>query len=133
MWRPPEHKPTESRQQLGDKPLIDLTRLQGWLGRSEFDVEYDLWVATRKCDHNLEALGWSHAQLVRVIRTLRTADYHRSEWCETEGGWYPCDAYRIEYDEARGQRKPGAVRFYVKFSLDDSGDLVLVLVSAHMG
>jgi len=54
-------------------------------------------------------------------------------WCLTDGGWFACYAYRICFDEGRNERRQGAVRFYLKFSLDDSGDLVLVLVSAHTG
>jgi len=136
IWlrRPADSAPEDpGKRDLGRKPLINLEKLQAWLSREEFDVEYDFWAASDGCWNDLQTLQWRFARVVQVIKSLHSSDYHRSMWCLTDGGWFACYAYRICFDEGRNERRQGAVRFYLKFSLDDSGDLVLVLVSAHTG
>lgn len=60
-------------------------------------------------------------------------DYKKSEWCEVDGGgMFPCDVYHLPFDELRGERNPNGLSISMKFSLDEHGELMLVLVSCHL-
>lgn len=129
----------DGKRLISRGPLINLTGLQALLESSDLDVENDehLWVATDKCQKDLQKNRWTYAQVGCMLSALRPGrkpqgDYKKSEWCEVEdGGMYPCDVYELPYDEERSKRSNNGLPVYLKFSLDTDGALMLVLVSCH--
>lgn len=116
---------------IGVGPLLDLSGLQGLLKSTEFDLDA-LWVATDRCELDLENYRWTYEDVVQILGCLKANDYDKSEWCQVKGGsLVPCDVYVISYDDARRQRSAKGLEVYMKFSIDVAGALTLVLVSCH--
>ena len=94
--------------------------------------EDHLRVATPKCDRDLENYQWTYDDVLQMLGCMLEQDYRKSEWCQVRGGEeYPCDVYVFPYDETRRQRNRNGLEIYLKFSVDESGMLTLVLVSCH--
>lgn len=130
--------PTQSRRKIGPKPLIDLAGLQEAIRNGALDDE-DVWLATRKCENNLQDLDWSVRKLLDCVQCLTpyqhrgSHDFRNSEWCQDRNGnWCACDAYAIRYDEVRQCRSSGGLELFLKFSIDEDGALTLVMISAHV-
>lgn len=122
-------KPAGRQGLLG--PLIDLSRMQTVLGSGRFDVD-DLWIATDRCELDLENHQWTYDHVLQMLVSLLSADYRKSEWCSVKGGRHvPCDVYQLPYDMVRHQRNARAERLYLKFSIDEAGALTIVMVSCH--
>ena len=112
-------------------PLIDLTGLQDALTAAEFDLD-DIWIATDRCQRDLENNQWEYGDVVHMLRCLQANDYKNSEWCQIKhGSVVACDVYRMRYDDSRGVRSMSGLEVYLKFSLSTAGVLSLVLVSCH--
>lgn len=128
----PQRRGTVRKIRIARQPLIDLEGLKAAITRGVLS-EDDVWLATRKCDQELQALRWTRPDLLDCIACLRPDDHRGAEWCcDSSGRWHACDAYRLRYDEARRCRDPRALEFYLKFSIDEEGSLLLVMVSAHL-
>ena len=133
-------KPTGKNRSISRGPVINLPELQKLIRDKTIDFDNDqLWPATRKCRYDItERYGWEYTQIAQMICALKPGtgvqgDYRKSEWCEVDGGeLYPCDIYHLPFDEERGVRNPSGLVIYIKFSLTDQGDIVLVLVSCHL-
>ena len=116
---------------IGGGPLIDLPGLQVLLKSAEFDLDA-LWVATDRCELDLESYRWTYEDVVQMLVCLKANDFNKSEWCQVKGGSVvPCDVYVMPYDETRRQRSAKGLEVYMKFSIDIAGALTLVLVSCH--
>lgn len=112
-------------------PLIDLPGLQAVLGSGQFDLD-DLWIATDRCELDLENHRWTYGDVLQMLVSLVASDFSKSEWCRIKGGQHvPCDAYRLHYDLVRHQRNARAEAVYLKFSIDEAGTLTIVMVSCH--
>jgi hypothetical protein len=126
----------KKKQRIRGGPLIDLAALQGHLGSGEFDLD-NLWLATDKCEKDVQKEQWSFEDVAQMLVSLQGAsDYMSSEWCQIKGGAVvACDAYAMPYDHVRKERhrRPNLalVQTYLKFSLDEAGTLSIVLVSCH--
>src|SRR3546814_7526562 len=77
--------PKGAKRTIGRKPLIDLAALQlaikdGVLG------DDDVWLATRKCDTDVQKLQWSVPDLLDCISCLQPDDHHGAEWCKSSKG-----------------------------------------------
>ncbi len=95
-------------------------------------TEGEVWVATDRCERDLENEQWSYGDVLRLLSCLERSDFKKSEWCCIKGGQlYPCDAYRLGFDFERRARNARGVEVYTKFSVTDDGQLSLVLVSCH--
>lgn len=133
-------KATGKNRKISKGPIINLPELQKLIRSNAIDFDKDqLWPATPKCRKDItERYGWSYSQIARMICALKpgtgaNGDYKKSEWCEVDGGnLYPCDVYHLPFDEVRGERNPRGLVIYLKFSLSEEGDVVLVLVSCHL-
>ncbi|NHZ90558.1 hypothetical protein F2P45_16260 [Massilia sp. CCM 8733] len=86
----------------------------------------------------MERYSWDRAQVGCMLCALRPGrrpkgDYQKSAWCEVDGGgMFACDVYHLPFDEVRGERNPNGLSIYLKFSLDEYGEPMLVLVSCHL-
>ena len=95
-------------------------------------TEEEVWVATDRCELDLENERWSYDDVLRLLSCLQPSDFKNSEWCQVKGGQlYPCDAYRLRFDFERRARNARGLEVYMKFSVTDDGQLSLVLVSCH--
>lgn len=136
LWRvdvaglPP---PTDECRKIGRDPLIDLASLQAAIDDGALG-ENDVWLATRKCNRNVQSLEWSYQDLLDCIRCLAVGDYKGSEWCEdSQGGCHACDAYAIRYDPINRCRvRHSNINYYLKFSIKEDGSLMLVMISVHV-
>jgi hypothetical protein len=126
------HPTMGGRRKLTLGPLMDLAQLHQAIADGSLDTD-GLWVATKRCETDLENYQWSYDAVLKMISCLHAEDYHASEWCDVgQGRFVVCDAYKICYDDSRHQRNPRALEVYLKFSIDDVGTLTLVLVQAHL-
>lgn len=123
--------PAGKRRQIAGGALLDLAALQALVQAGSLD-EDDLWVATDRCERDLENYQWDYEDVLHMLTCLKTSDYKNSEWCQVKGGdWYPCDVYRLPYDSDRRARNAQGLEVYMKFSVTEEGQLSLVLVSCH--
>lgn len=128
------------KRTIAKGPLINLALLQDHLTDGILDVDNDeqFWPATPKCRKDLAKYSWTHKQVGSMLCSLRPGrkpkgDYKKSEWCAVDGGeMYPCDVYELPFDELRNQRNNNGLTVYLKFSLGQDGELMLVLVSCHL-
>lgn len=101
--------------------------------RSGAIVEDSVDVVNRSCDDDLDDLGWTLQDVLDCLLCATARDFKGSEWCDTTwAGRLACDAYGVPYDEASTRRKPGALEFYLKFSLDEGNTLRVQMVRTHL-
>ncbi len=125
----PERSPR--RRRIGSTPLIDLAGLQQAIRDGQLK---DVWVGTKPTENKLKDLGWTFDDLLDCVACLTPQDFKNAEWCEDSyGGWHPCDAYAIRYDDVAKRRvRYSDINYYLKFSLDEAGGLTLVLIRCHL-
>ena len=112
-------------------PLLDLAALQARLESGALG-EDKVWVATDRCEQDLENEQWSFVDVLRMPACLKSSDFKKAEWCQIKGGkMYPCDVYQLHYDCIRRERNVRGLEVYMKFSVTEAGQLSLVLVSCH--
>lgn len=113
-------------------PLVDLAALQRVLGSGRFDTD-DLVIATDRCERDLENHQWTYENVLQMLVSLvPSSDYRKSEWCRIKGGRHVlCDVYELPYDLMRHQRNVRAEAVYLKFSINETGRLTIVMVSCH--
>ena len=135
LWRidpaslPP---PGKGKRKIRGGPLINLAGLQEAI-RAGVVTEYSVDVVNRSCDDDLDKLEWTLQDVLDCLLCASGRDFRRAEWCDTTlAGPLPCDAYAIPYDEPGRRRSPGALEFYLKFSVDEGGALRLQMVRAHL-
>lgn len=128
----PAFNPSAPRsRRIGGGALIDLKGLQSVLKSDDFDLDA-IWVATDRCELDLENYKWTYENVVQMIVSLMASDYDKSEWCKVKGGLtVPCDVYVMPYDAIRQVRSSKGLDVYMKFSIETDGTLTLVLVSCH--
>src|SRR5688572_8357429 len=95
LWTPPPYplpKDAGARRLAG--PRYDLDRVKALA-----DGDH-IYVATAECDkYLLEKLEWDVDDVASLIRALRRADYHASEWCKVSNSIViDADAYALRYD-----------------------------------
>lgn len=123
--------PTSSQRTIPRGPVFELTVLQGMVGDGVLG-EDEVWVATDRCERDLENEQWSYEDVLHLLSCLKPADFRKAEWCQVKGGeLYPCDVYRLHYDCERRERNTRGLEVYLKFSVTEEGQLSLVLVSCH--
>lgn len=67
-----------------------------------------------------------------MLRCLQPEDHKKSEWCEASNRQvFACDVYQLPYDEQPGVRNVHGFRVHLEFSLTESGQLTLVMISCH--
>lgn len=122
---------------LRKMPLFDLPALQAELQAGTLGID-DVWIATDKCGKDLQQLKWTTRDLLDFILCLRPYqlnqqhDFEDARWCKDSGGrWHPCDAYATWYDTTNKCRAQAGVNVYVKFSIPENGDALLIMISAH--
>ena len=113
-------------------PLVDMVAPQTVLNSGSFDLD-NLWIATDKCEHDLGKESWKVSDVLQMLAGLnRQQGYRKSEWCQVlGGGMVPCDVYVTRYDAERQQCHPRGLEVYLKFSINDGGQLTIVMVSCH--
>lgn len=112
-------------------PVFDLDVLQSLVTDGVLGEDM-VWVANTRCERDLENYRWDYAEVLHMITCLKLPDFRGSTWCQVKGGeMYPCDDYRFLYDCDRRERNVRGLEVYVKFSVNDDGQLTLVLVSCH--
>jgi hypothetical protein len=129
----PEFDPKKDKKRsISAGPLIHLEAVQSLLSSGTFDTD-QLWLATVKCEKDLQKERWSIEDVLQMLVLVDgTKDYYKSEWCEVLGGrWVPCDVYRIPYDAINNCRDERGLLVYIKFSIEADGTLTIVLVSCH--
>ena len=123
--------PTQKKRRINGGPVIDLNGLQAFLSSPDFDLDA-LWVATDRCERDLENYRWTYEDVVQMLICLTAKDFDKSEWCDVKGrSSVPCDVYVMPFDNVRRQRSTKGFEVYMKFSLAIDGALTLVLVSCH--
>lgn len=140
LWRvppphpaPPNPPPSGKRwRDIPGGPLIDLPALQRAIRSGVID-EDSVDVVNRKCDKDLDNLNWELGDVLDCLLEASAGDFTGSEWCDTTlGRCLPCDAYSIPYDDQSKCRTRGALKYYLKFSLEEGGVLRLQMVSTHL-
>lgn len=123
--------PSSSRRRISVGPVFDLPRLKSLIAAG-YLTEDEVWVATDRCERDLENERWSYEDVLRMLSCLEPVDFKNAEWCQAKGGqMYPCDVYRLYFDFERCARNARGLEVYMKFSVTDNGRLSLVLVSCH--
>lgn len=123
--------PTNNQRKIRGGPLLDLLALQALVANGAMG-EDEVWVATDRCEQDLENWQWSFADVLYMLSCLKSGDFKNSEWCQIKGGkLYPGDAYCLPYDCERRERSLRGLEVYMKFSVSENGQLSLVLVSCH--
>ena len=134
LWRIPRgslSEPAGRNREIPRGPVFDLAVLQGLIANGSLG-EDEVWVATDRCERDLENEQWDYGTVLHLLSCLDTGDFKSAEWCAVKGGaWHPCDVYRLNFDFVRGVRNPRGIEVYLKFSVTDDGRLTLVLVSCH--
>jgi len=124
--------PPKGKRKIGSDPLIDLEALQAAINDATLGDD-DVWLATAKCNTNVQDLQWSIRDLLDCVGCLQPGDHRGAEWCDDgEGKWVACDAYAIRYDDTKGCRTRHGLEFYLKFSIDEDDFLMLIMVSVHL-
>jgi len=124
--------PPRGKRKIRGGPLINLEALQEAI-RAGMVTENSVDVVNRSCDDDLDKLEWTLQDVLDCLRCASARDFRGSEWCETSwAGCLPCDAYAVPYDEPSKRRKPGALEYYLKFSLDEGNTLRVQMVRAHL-
>lgn len=134
MWRIPRASltlPTGTRRAIPRGPVFELTVLQDMVAAGVLG-EDEVWVATDRCERDLENERWSYEDVLHLLSCLQPADFRKAEWCQVKGGTlYPCDVYRLHFDFGRRARNARGLEVYMKFSVTEEGQFSLVLVSCH--
>ena len=118
------------RKILTGKPIYSVGRVKKLLEKGEKGLT--IW--TRKGSQNLKKWELEHDDVLELLRMALThGQYLGSLWCvqKPTGPWAACDHYSVirkEWYEAAS--KDLAVEYYVKFAVNKSGKLLLV-VSCH--
>jgi len=91
-----------------------------------------LW--TNDCQKDVQNLELDHDGVLKLVR-LAVSDgrFLNAQWCQQkpDGPWAACDAYRVTRSEwIDSAFKFLDIQYYVKFALNKSGKLLL-LVSCH--
>ena len=124
--------PGTGKRRISGGPIFDLAALQQAIREGQI-TEDSVDVVNRSCDDNLDTLRWSLQDVLDCLLCAAQRDFKGAEWCETTwAGQLACDAYSIPYDESRGCRAPGALEFYLKFSIDTGGALRIQMVRVHL-
>lgn len=123
--------PNGNKRSIRGGPLLDLAVLQDLISNGTLG-EDEVWVATDRCERDLENSMWRYEDILHMLACLISKDFKKAEWCQVKGGeMYPCDVYRLHYDGERRVRNPRGLEVYMKFSVTEDGQLNLVLVSCH--
>lgn len=134
LWRIPNAslaQPSGNRRTIPGGPVFDLAVLQDMVANGVLG-EHEVWVATGRCERDLENERWSYGDVVHLLACLQRKDFRRAEWCQVKGGdLYPCDVYCLHFDFERRARNARGLEVYMKFSVTEEGQLNLVLVSCH--
>ena len=59
--------------------MIDLKGLQSVLKSDGFSLD-DIWVATDRCEIDLENYQWTYDNVVQMLVSLTASDYKKTEW-----------------------------------------------------
>ena len=123
LWRldpsklPAFNPSSPKSRRIGGGALIDLKGLQSVLKSADFDLDA-IWVATDRCEIDLENYKWTYENVVQMLVSLTASDYDKSEWCKVNGGaTVPCDVYVMPYDSIRQVRSAKGIEVYMKFSI----------------
>jgi hypothetical protein len=91
-----------------------------------------LW--TNKCHRDVQDLVLDHEDIAELLQlALKRGRFKNAQWCKQKPGgpWAACDAYtviRSEWIDAACRSLD--IEYYVKFALNKSGTLLLI-VSCH--
>lgn len=117
--------------------LFELSAIQSSIRSGELD-EDAVEIKTKKCERDLQRLRWKYRDLLQFILVLQpyapsdAGDFKSAEWCKSSSGiWYPCDAYETNYDPTAKCLSAKGPSIYVKFSIPEDGECLLLTVSAH--
>lgn len=117
--------------------LFDLAEIQRCIHSGELD-EDAVEIRTTDCERDLRQLQWSYGRLLQFLLALRPyalsgeTDFKSAQWCMgSDGLWYPCDAYATYFDPFAMERARSGVSIYLKFSIPEDGECVLITLSAH--
>ncbi len=130
-WTPP---PPGLCEDGGDRrkpgPVYDLATVQTVVKSGL------VYLATEKCDRDVEELEWDVDDIARLVGSLLPQDYRNSAWCCTSRGQViDADAYSIWYDSLDGCRgdSPQHKKYYVKFGFRPNDKrLILFVISCHL-
>lgn len=82
-------------------------------------------------ERDLENSQWNYSDVLQMLQCLQAGDYKKSEWCEVKRRNYACDVYVLKFDYERRVRSARGLEVYLKFSIDDVGQIALVVASCH--
>lgn len=134
LWKrdpgsPPQLK--SNQRAIRGGPLLNLVALQALVSDGVLG-EDEVWVATDRCETDLQNAQWNYGDVLHMLTLLITKDYKKAQWCQVKGGeMYPCDVYVLRYDCERRTRNARGLEVYMKFSVTKEGQLSLVLVQCH--
>ncbi|OWQ48754.1 hypothetical protein CDL60_02340 [Roseateles noduli] len=106
--------------------------LQEVLRGGEFDTDR-LLPANRDVLKDMRRERWTAHDVLQMLVNLLARDYAKSEWARIDSGrrWVACDVYQTFYDSLTRRRHRHAQPVYLKFSIDEAGDITILLASCH--
>jgi hypothetical protein len=127
-----DEESVQKSRAIAHGPLFELKALQGLLRRGEFDTGR-LRPANRDVMKDMQRARWSAHDVLQMLVNMHAKDYKKSEWARIDAGrrWVPCDVYLTLYDSFTRRRCPNAPSVYLKFSIDEAGDVTILLASCH--
>lgn len=116
---------------IGTKPLYPTAEVLDLLDKRSTGA-FTLW--TNDCQKDVQNLELDHDGVMELIRyALSNGRFLNAQWCQQRPGgpWAACDAYSVIRSEwIDAAFKSFNIQYYVKFALNKSGKLLL-LVSCH--
>lgn len=122
----------DTRRCIDRGPIYQLRRLQAMLASGDFDTTR-LSPANRDVLKDMRHNRWTACDVLQMIVNMLGKDYRKSEWARVDSGrrWVACDVYQSFYDRLTRRRHRNAQPIYLKFSIDEAGDVVILVASCH--
>ena len=134
----PQPKQGKAPPKLRSTPLFDLVDIQQEVQSGRVSADDVVLVTEQARKDRRDRLPWTSSDLFHYIACLNpyklgsAHDFKGAHWClDSNGNWLACDSYAMRYDSQRRCRSAGGLDVYFKFSVDNQGGLVLLVISLH--
>jgi len=127
---PPDPVPEGERARRIPGPIYDLATVQHLAHGGP------IYLASDRCEKNVEALEWDTEDIAKFIAALRPNDYRNSEWCQGRSRKViAADVYALHYDHIAACRSVSSrhPQYYLKFGFrHDDPRLTVWVMSCHL-
>lgn len=134
----PQPRQGRDPPKLRSAPLFDLVDIQQEVQSGRVGADDVVLVTEQARKDRRERLPWTSSDLFQYIARLRpfnlasAHDFQGAHWClDSNGNWHACDSYAMRYDSQLRCRSADGLEVYFKFSVNNQGGLVLLVISLH--